>query len=355
MGSLAAAETHFNLYLVALFEEAPCRANADLQIVLVGTGAQADLLDFRDVLVLLCVTRTLALLEPESSQVRDATHRRIRGGCNFDQVEAGSLGAAKRLVNGDDTNLLTLFIDDANFWDADLAIGSWTGWDRWTCVKWSTGYGPFPPYFFFGPLLAIGAFGTALALLPPFFDMAYLLFGSGWRTGRAPTKREAASGVAIASEVEHALRQCRRQPSVDNQHRHVVAPNDRVARVRDVNRHSQAPDLIQAQSHALLRPRKMFRQQPAELRACSLGQLNHAAGPFRRVQSPAPARESVADSLSGRVEAFVSSGPARRTDYRRIDRRYRGASRNTSSSTRACRRWVGTAPGPPGRSSSMSR
>jgi len=266
------------------------------------------------VLVLLDIARTLVLLEPESPQVGDAAHGRIRGSRDFDQVEAGSLGAAKRLLNGNDPNLLTLFIDDANFWDTDLAIGSWAGRDRRTCVKWSTGYGRLPPYFFFGPLLAIGAFGAAFVLLPPFFDMADLLFDSGWRTRRPPTKRKAAAGVATASEVEHALCQRRRQPSVDNEHRHVVAPNDRIARVRDVDRHSQAPDLIQAQSHALLRPRKMFGQQTAKLGACSFGQLNHVAGPFRRVQSPAPARVRVADNASGRVVAFVSSGPARRTD-----------------------------------------
>src|SRR5437588_4836860 len=94
------------------------------------------------------------------------------------------------------------------------------------------------PYFFFGPLLAIGVFGAAFVLLPPFFDMAYLLFHSGWRTRRPPTKFEAVAGVAAASEVEHALCQRRRQPTVDNKHRHVVAPNDRIARVRDVDRHS---------------------------------------------------------------------------------------------------------------------
>jgi hypothetical protein len=115
MRCFAAAETHLNFHFVAFFEEAACRANTDLQVVLVGAGPQADLLDLGDVLVLLGIPRTLVLLEPESPQVRDAAHRRIRGGGDFDEVEAGSLGAAKRFVNRDDPNLLTLFIDDANF------------------------------------------------------------------------------------------------------------------------------------------------------------------------------------------------------------------------------------------------
>ena len=95
---------------------------------------------------------------------------------------------------------------------------------------------------------------------------------------------------------------------------------------------------ISPEAHSLLRPCKMFRQQPAKLGARSLGQLNHAAA-----------------RLSGGVAAFVSSGPARRSDYRRTDRRYRGASRNRSSSRQVCRRWVGRAPVLPDRSSSRSR
>ena len=66
-------------------------------------------------LVLLRVAGTLILFKSEFAQVGDATHRRIGGSRDFDQVEAGSLGAAKRFVNRDDPNLLTLFIDDANF------------------------------------------------------------------------------------------------------------------------------------------------------------------------------------------------------------------------------------------------
>ena len=89
-----------------------------------------------------------------------------------------------------------------------------------------------------GDLLFQVVFHTCIALERGEFDMADLLFDSGWRTRRPPTKRKAAAGVATASEVEHALCQRRRQPSVDNEHRHVVAPNDRIARVRDVDRHS---------------------------------------------------------------------------------------------------------------------
>jgi len=45
MRCFAAAETHLNLHFVAFFEKAACRANTDLQVVLVGARPQADLLD----------------------------------------------------------------------------------------------------------------------------------------------------------------------------------------------------------------------------------------------------------------------------------------------------------------------
>ena len=95
---------------------------------------------------------------------------------DFDQVEAGFLGAAERVFYADDTKLLAVFVDDAHLGNTDLSIRARTGWDRWTVVKWSSGYGRFPPYFFFGPLLAIGTLGALLVVrLPPLLDMAHLL------------------------------------------------------------------------------------------------------------------------------------------------------------------------------------
>src|SRR5919198_1515041 len=167
MRSLAPAEAHLDFHFVTFFQEAPRRAHTNLQVVLVGTRSQADLLDLRHALVLLGVAGAFVLLEPESAQVRDPTHWRIRRSRDFDEVEAGVLRAAKRLVNRNYSNLLALLIDNTDLRDADLAIGSRAGWDWRTRVKWSTGYGRLPPYFFFGPLLTIGGFGAGFFRVPP--------------------------------------------------------------------------------------------------------------------------------------------------------------------------------------------
>ena len=159
---------------MTFFEEAPRRAHADLQVVLVRARSQADLLDLRDVLVLLCVAGALVLLEPESSQVRDATHWRIGRRRDFDEVEPGVLRAAKRLVDRNYSDLFAMFIDNPDLRHADLAVGTRAGSDWRTRVKWSTGYGRLPPYFFFGPLLTIGGLGADFVRLPPFFDMCHL-------------------------------------------------------------------------------------------------------------------------------------------------------------------------------------
>lgn len=175
MRSLAPTKAHFDFHFMTFFQETPRRPHADLQIVLVGARSQADLLYLRDMLVLLRVTGALILFESVPAQVGDATYGRIRRCGNFDEVKAGFFGAAQGVLNRKDSDLLAVFVDDADLRYADLAIGAWTGWDWGTRVKWSTGYGCCPRYFFFGPLLTIGGLGAAFVRLPPRFDMCDIL------------------------------------------------------------------------------------------------------------------------------------------------------------------------------------
>src|SRR5919202_1957153 len=141
----------------------------------VRARSQADLLDLRDVLVLLRVARALVLLEPEPSQVGNPTHGRIGRRRDFDEVEPGLLRPAQRLVDRHHSDLFAVFIDDPDLRHADLTDGTRAGRHGRTRVKGSTGYGRLPPYFFLGPLLTIGALGADLVRLPPFLDMRHLL------------------------------------------------------------------------------------------------------------------------------------------------------------------------------------
>ena len=165
------AESDLDFDFVTFFQEPSRRAHADLQVVLVSARSQADLFHLRHVLVLFRVARALALLEPEASQVGNATHGWI--GCcgDFDQVEPRFFCAAQGGVDVDDANLFAVFVDNTDLRHADLAIGTRAGWDWWARVKWSTGNGQLPPYFFLGPLLTIGGLGAALVRLPPRFDI----------------------------------------------------------------------------------------------------------------------------------------------------------------------------------------
>lgn len=205
--------------------------------MLVGARSQSDLLDLRDMLILLGITRAFVLLEPEPAQVRDATYWRVGCSGDFDQVEAGLLGASKCVLDRDDANLLALFIDDADLWHADLPVRTRAGWDRWARVIWSTGYGPASSYFFLGPLLAIGAFGVAFVRLPPFFDMS-LLLSSTLRVERD------LSGLteARACNVEHLA---------------LATPSH----TRNHNRHATSPN----QSRCDLRASRQLRQRPGSL------------------------------------------------------------------------------------------
>jgi len=164
MRSFAPAKADLDLYLVALLQEPPRRAHANLQIVIVSTRSQADLFHLRHMLVLLRITRALVLFKPEASQVGNATHRWVGRSSHFDQVKPGFLRPAQGLVNRNDSKLFAALVDDTDLRDADLEVGTRPAWYGWTCIKWSTGYGKVPLYFFFfGPLLTMGGFGATLA------------------------------------------------------------------------------------------------------------------------------------------------------------------------------------------------
>jgi len=81
---------------------------------------------------------------------------------------------AERVFDNDEAKSLALFVGDSRLGNADLSNSSRTHWDRQPVVEWSSRYGR-SPYFFFGPLLAIGGLGVDFAvLLPPLFDIGHL-------------------------------------------------------------------------------------------------------------------------------------------------------------------------------------
>lgn len=161
MRGFAPPKADLDFHLVTFFQEPSRCADADLQVVLVSARSQADLFHLRHMLVLFRVTRALVLLEPEASQVGNATHWWIGVGGDFDQVKARFLRAAQSVVNSQDSDLFAVFVDNTDLRRTDLAVRTRARLYWWARIKWSTGYGRLPPYFFLRPLLTLGGLARA--------------------------------------------------------------------------------------------------------------------------------------------------------------------------------------------------
>ena len=122
MEDLAPAETHVELDLIALVEEAPGLLGLHRDVVLVGFGLEANLLGFGLLLVLARLALLLALLVAEFAVVHQAANRRHRGGRHLNQVEAPLLGELHSVADGDDADLGSLIVDQAHLACADAVV-----------------------------------------------------------------------------------------------------------------------------------------------------------------------------------------------------------------------------------------
>jgi hypothetical protein len=130
MARFSAAEAHLYFYFVAVFEKASSRSDADLEVMVVRARSDAHFFDLRNMLVLSGIASAFVLLETKLAEIGDATDGWICAGRDFDQIEAGLLGGAQGILDGHHAHLLALFIDDANLWDPNLAVGARTGRNR---------------------------------------------------------------------------------------------------------------------------------------------------------------------------------------------------------------------------------
>lgn len=87
------------------------------------------------------------------------------------QPTASQAGEHRATLHRRLAQVVLVVADDVNLRHVDLAVGTRAGWDWRPRVKWSTGYGQLPRYFFLGPLLTMGGLGADLVRLPPRFDI----------------------------------------------------------------------------------------------------------------------------------------------------------------------------------------
>src|SRR6266568_2258523 len=140
---LAAAEAHGDFHLVALADEADHAAHLDVVVVLVDAGAQLDLLDLDDLLLLARLVLLLLLLVFVFAVIEDLADRRLGARRDLDEVETGLIGHGERFVPGDYPDHTPLLIDEAYAGDSDFFIDARTFAGRRE-IHWWPGYLPSP-------------------------------------------------------------------------------------------------------------------------------------------------------------------------------------------------------------------
>jgi hypothetical protein len=64
----------------------------------------------------------LAFLVLELAVVHQLAHRRLRGGCDFDQIKFGFLGALQRVAQGNDAELFAFTAYQPDFTCGDFTV-----------------------------------------------------------------------------------------------------------------------------------------------------------------------------------------------------------------------------------------
>jgi hypothetical protein len=90
------------------------------------------------VLILLSVSCPFVRLELELAKVGNATHGRLGGRGDLDQVQAGFFRTADGLFNWQNANLLTVRVKNTDFGGSNLAIGTRTSGGRRARDEWWT-------------------------------------------------------------------------------------------------------------------------------------------------------------------------------------------------------------------------
>src|SRR5690606_5047030 len=119
---LPPAEAHVDLDPVAVPQEALSALHLHFDIVAIGLGAQAQLLDDRRLLLLARLAVPLRLLVLEAAEIHQPADGRLGLRGDFHQVEIGFLSHAQGLPDRHDTQLLAVGADHADFPRADLVV-----------------------------------------------------------------------------------------------------------------------------------------------------------------------------------------------------------------------------------------
>jgi hypothetical protein len=122
IGDLAAPEHHGYLDFVLLLQKFLYMLNLNLDVMIFRLGPQSDFLDLDDGLALLGDVHLLALLVPELSVIHNPAYRRIGIGRYLNQIQASSSRLGQGVRQGQNSQLLSIGVNDADAGNLYLAI-----------------------------------------------------------------------------------------------------------------------------------------------------------------------------------------------------------------------------------------
>src|SRR5574341_1960533 len=130
IGHLPTSVRQCHLRLVSFLEKSLNLPNLDFQVVFIGSWAELDLLDLGRFLMSAALVVLLAEFIFVFPVVHDATDGRHRCRGHLHQIIPSFLGLSERVRGWQNTKLLSLRTDHANFTYSDFTIHSQLGTDR---------------------------------------------------------------------------------------------------------------------------------------------------------------------------------------------------------------------------------
>jgi hypothetical protein len=124
VGHLPAFEAQRGLYLVAFAQETNCLVLLGLVIMLIHGHGEFHFLDHDDFLLLARCAIALVLFVKELAVILNAADGWLGCGRNFYQVEATLAGYFKSFEGRQNSELFTVFVDDADFTRANSVVNA---------------------------------------------------------------------------------------------------------------------------------------------------------------------------------------------------------------------------------------
>jgi len=122
VGDLAATEFDGEFGFVTFFEKAEDVIDFEVEVVVVGFGPQLDFFDLDLGGVFAGFFGFLLLLVLELSEVHELANGGGSRFSDFDEVKTLFFGHLKSAQSGDDTDLLAVSADEADFFDTDTSV-----------------------------------------------------------------------------------------------------------------------------------------------------------------------------------------------------------------------------------------